>query len=184
MTIVEKSGIIYWIVIPAKGKKMKKKFFSLFAAVCVVFSACSEKQPDIENQSHYTGTAIVTSFAESKTAQDIPDEPVETPSFIETTVPEETTVESVATTTTEAPEEESTTKTEITTEKTTVQTTTEKTTATTTTTTEQTTPEPVTETTTARTEPPVQSGANSYKTLNYTEVKGVWISYIELSELR
>lgn len=31
--------------------------------------------------------------------------------------------------------------------------------------------------------PPQNIGANSYKTLNFSEIKGIWISYIELSEM-
>lgn len=168
---------------------MKKRFIPFLACVCAVLCACSQKQPDIDNVNHFTGATVITSFSEPQSAQDIPDEPVETPIFSQTTAPDEVTDESTGESelTEEPITQASTEKTtaQTTTEKTTAQTTTEKTTPTTPepTTTEQTTTEPLTEETTVKTEPPTQIGSNSYIPLNYSEVKGVWISYIELSTL-
>ena len=112
----------------------------------------------------------------------------ETEPPVETDSPTTTTQSTVADATTV-----STTTAATTTTTTTTITTAETTTTTTTTTTTITTTEATTTTTAATTTTqaatttsaaiPQPSGSNSYKALNYKEVRGVWISYIELSSM-
>lgn len=103
----------------------------------------------------------------SETAESGDDPVTETPQSTDEPTPVTVTTTTAATTTT--------------TEATTAATTTTTTTAATTTTAQTTTTQAATTTTAASISQP--TGSNSYNALNYGEVKGVWISYIELSTL-
>ena len=180
---------------------MKKRLTAVLLSALFLFSACSERGADIViNADGYEGMILAT---EQSVAA-----PVSIPSVIltptETTDTGENTDEAAdrsdetdretdetdayidnsesETASTTAPEPDTTTTIAQANTAAAVTTTTQEITATTTTqetattTTEQTTT--TTTTTTAAVTPP--TGSNSYSALNYREVKGVWISYIEL----
>lgn len=172
---------------------MKKRLTAILLSALFLFTACSEKGADINiiiNADGYEGMALAT---EQSVAA-----PVSIPPY--TSAPEETTEnsesstdvetdtetgissdepasETAAAATTTPPPAETTTTTAAST------TTTTTTAAATTTATEATTTTPQETTTTTDSFIIQQTGSNSYSALNYKEVIGVWISYIELSVL-
>ena len=163
---------------------MKKKLTAILLAALFLCTACSERGADIViNADGYEGMILAT---EQSVAA-----PVSIPSA--TLIPAETTAEDGTETDSETAADETgvsdgssasetatvTPQPAVTTTTTTASTTTTTTAATTTTTQETTT------TTTTATEAPITqpTGSNSYSALNYKEVKGVWISYIELSSV-
>lgn len=164
---------------------MKIKLTAIALSALLLFAACSEKPPEIDNFNEYTGDGIAVTMQTECTPAVIPDGTAAitdesgtstvTDTETATDEPEALTVETDAPVqTTKAPETVASTAKVTTTEKPV------QTTVTTKVTTAATTAVPVTTTTVP---PPSNTGSftkNSYSALNYTEVKGIWISYIEL----
>lgn len=166
---------------------MKKKLTAILLSALFLFTACSEKGADIIiNADGYEGMALATEQSVAAPVS-IPSStltPTETTEDADTQTDEETDPADETTTVSEEPVSETaaaTTTTPVTTTATTAATTT--TPATTTTTAEATTT--TTEETTTTTDSFIiqQTSSNSYTPLNYKEVKGVWISYIELAAM-
>ena len=160
----------------------KSRITALFAAFALFLSGCAQQTAHIIHADGQDG--FILEQRETVTAAELPD-------YIPTTSDEETgdeTSEEVPVTDEEASETAASEETEVTavtqgtTEATAEKTTTTTTTAAEVTTTEATTAVTATETTTQTVSIP-SSGTNSYQAVNYSEVKGVWISYIELSSV-
>ena len=174
---------------------MKKKLTAALLAALLLFSGCSQRGADIIiNADGYEGMILAT---EKSVAA-----PVSIPSFTlppiesteesepqpeadptdETDLTDNEPVSETASSSYDDPVETSTTTSETTTTTTAATTTTEEITTTTTAATTTTT---TTTTTTPATAPTVTqpTGSNSYTAKNYSEVRGVWISYIELSSI-
>ena len=171
---------------------MKKyRITALFAAFALFLSGCSQQTANIIHADGQDG--FILEQRETVTAAELPD-------YTITTADEEATSDEASGESSETEDEASETAaseetepvtavteatTAVTTEKTTVATTTaaSATEATTVVTTiEATTVVTTTEATTPAVSVP-SSGTNSYRAVNYSEVKGVWISYIELSSV-
>ena len=181
---------------------MKKRFTALLLSELFLFSACSERGADIViNADGYEGMILATEQSvaapvsiptviltptETTDTGDSTDEAAdrsdetegetdETDAYIDNSESE------TASTTAADPDVTAATTQATTTTTTTQETTTATTTQETTTTTAQTTT--TTTTTTSAFFSTSPTGSNSYSALNYREVKGVWISYIELSSM-
>lgn len=167
---------------------MKKRFTAILLAALLLFSGCSERGADIIiNADGYEGIILATekSVAEAVSIPPVTLSPAESTGEEETQETEptddtDTTSDSSPSETAAAPNPVITTPAASATTTTTAATTTATTEAATTT--AETT---VTTTTAATTPAPVQqpTGTNSYQAMNYSEVRGVWISYIELSSI-
>ncbi len=179
--------------------KLKKLFVSVFCAVSVLSAClcgCREIKPEPIANGSFGGIAFDTSAKTAESAAPLPlsAESSETEISAETLTETETSPEAItttasskaaaatATTTTTAAKTTTTAPKTTTTTTTTAITTTAPTTTTTATTT---TSAPATTTTAASEETSQNTGCpkNSYSAVNYGEMKGVWISYLEISVL-
>ena len=160
---------------------MKKRLTAVLLSALLLLTSCSERGADIIiNADGYEGILLATehSVAAPVSIPSTASNPTEATEDSESRSDTETDPadESSAVPTEPAPETASTATTPSATAATTTASTTTTMAATTTT-----TPPPAATTTPAPITQP--SGSNSYKALNYKEVKGVWISYIELSSI-
>lgn len=164
---------------------MKKRLIAIFLSATLLLTSCSESG-GITNANGYDGIIYENTSDCAVTAADIPGSPVTGTSAEETTGD---TADNSGETTPEADETEETSAetrpTETTAEPVTTpapQTSEATTTETTTVTTAGTTAPP--QTTAAETTVQISNpGTNSYSARNYNEVKGIWISYIELAPI-
>lgn len=159
---------------------MKKRLIAILFSALFLFTGCSEKGADIIiNADGYEGMVLATeqSVAAPVSIPPSTTTPPETTEGSDTQTDEETETADESSTTDPVSETAaaSTTTPAATTTTTVVSTIAIITTAATTT----------TEQTTTTTEAPVTqpTGSNSYSALNYKEVRGVWISYIELASM-
>ena len=157
---------------------MKKyKITALFAAFALILSGCAQQKANIIHADGQDG--FILEQRETATAAELPDY-VTVVTDDETDTDEEATdVDDDAETSETAPSEETEPVTAVTEETTAV--TSEKTTAAITTAATATEATDASTTTSSVSIPP--SGTNSYQAVNYNEIKGVWISYIELSSV-
>lgn len=182
---------------------MKKRFTAILLATLLLLSGCSERGADIIiNADGYEGMILATerSVAEPVSIPSVtltpeiteedetqPDSETEPTDKITDSSASDTTAAPATTTTVAVPVTTTTAAAPVTT--TTAApaptTTTDAVSATTTTTAATTTTAETTTTTAATTPTPVQqpTGTNSYRAMNHSEVRGVWISYIELSSI-
>ena len=157
---------------------MKKRLTAILLSAMLLLTACSERGADIIiNADGYEGMILATehSVASPASIPSTPPTPTESTGDSETQPDGETTPSDESGASSEEPDPE-TAATTVTTPAASSAATTTTTAATTTTTTTSTTTKPPAPVTTP-------SGTNSYTALNYDEVKGVWISYIELSSI-